>query len=258
VAVTLRRRRRDRAGEMTLIEHLSELRNRLFITIGAVALGAVAGWFLYAPVFRFLRQPFCDFMVDHPQLAINPDDPCRLVYSTPTEPFLLKIKVVLFLGLAVALPVVLYELWRFVTPGLTQRERRYAIPFVVSSVFLFILGAAFAFWTLPRALNFLLGFAGTEGFVAALSIDKYIGFTMLVMLAFGLSFEFPVVLISLCVVGVLSSRQLAHWRHYAILFIAVAAAVITPSQDFVTMTAMMIPLIIFYELSIWISRALKH
>lgn len=258
MAVTLRRRRRDRAGDMTLIEHLSELRNRLFIAIGAVAVGAVAGWFLYAPVFRFLRQPFCDFMVDHPQLAINPEDPCRLVYSTPTEPFLLKIKVVLFLGLAIALPIVLYELWRFVTPGLTQRERRYAIPFVVSSVFLFILGAAFAFWTLPKALNFLLGFAGTEGFVAALSIDKYIGFTLLVMLAFGLSFEFPVVLISLTVVGVLSSRQLAHWRRNAILLIAVAAAVITPSQDFVTMTAMMVPLIIFYEASIWIARALKH
>jgi sec-independent protein translocase protein TatC len=256
--MALRFRRRRRADDpMTVVEHLSELRRRLFVIVAAVLLGGVGGWFLYGTVFDLLSDPFCDFMRGHPELAVNPERPCDLVYLSVTEPFLVKIKVVAFLGLLLALPVVLYQLWRFVTPGLLPKERKYAAPFVLVSLALFALGAWFALLTLPRGMEFLLGFAGTTRITAVLSIAKYIGFVTWMILAFGLAFEFPVVLVSLTMVGVLSSRQLRRWRRYAVLILAVIAAVVTPSQDAITMTALMVPLLVFYELSILIARLLK-
>jgi sec-independent protein translocase protein TatC len=251
------RRDRDTTGTMSMMEHLDELRTRLIVSIGSIAVGMIGGWFLYPPVFKFLRNPFCDFMVTHPSLAPNPADPCRLVYLKPTEPFVLKLKMVAFIGIAIALPVLLYQLWRFITPGLTERERKYAIPFVLSSLALFAMGTWFAMLALPRGLSFLLGFAGTEGISAVLSIAEYIGFVMFVILAFGAAFEFPLVLVSLTMVGVLSSLQLRKWRRYALVLIAVLAAVITPSADWFTMSALMLPLLIFYELSILIARIMK-
>ena len=242
---------------MTVIEHLDELRRRLVISLLAIGVGGVIGWFLYPSVFNVLTNSFCDFMRAHPELSAN-EDPCALAYFSVTEPFLIKIKLVAFLALAIALPVVLYQFWRFVTPGLLPRERRLAGPFVLASLALFALGGWFALLTLPKGLEFLLGFAGTTRLVAVLSIGKYVGFVLLMILAFGAAFEFPVILISLTLVGVLSSQQLRRWRRYALVGIAVAAAVITPSQDVFTMTAMMLPLIVFYELSILISRILKR
>jgi sec-independent protein translocase protein TatC len=251
------RRDRDTTGTMSMMEHLDELRTRLIVSIGAIAVGMIGGWFLYPTVFKLLRNPFCEFMTTHPNLAIDSRDPCRLAYVSPTEPFLLKLKMVAFIGIAIALPVLLYQLWRFITPGLTERERKYAIPFVLSSVALFALGTWFAMLTLPKGLNFLLGFAGTTGITAVLSIGKYIGFVMFVIVAFGAAFEFPLVLVSLTMVGVLTSKQLRQWRRYALVLIAVLAAVITPSADWFTMSALMLPLLVFYELSILIARIMK-
>ena len=261
MVLRLRRRRPpgDPTGTMSVVEHLTELRKRLVISIAGVGLGMVGGWFLYGSVFNLALRPFCDFMAapEHRVLAKDPNNPCQVVFLSITEPFLTKIKVVAFLGLVLALPIVLYQLWRFITPGLTERERRFAVPFVVSSMLLFALGGFFAYITLPKGLNFLLGFAGTTHVSLVLSTGKYLGFVMLLILAFGLSFEFPLILISLTFVGVLSSRQLRDWRRYALVTIAVLAAVITPSQDWFTMTALMVPLIIFYELSIIVARLLK-
>ena len=258
MAVILRRRRRrDPEATMTMVEHLTELRKRLVISVAAVIVGMIGSWFLYRPVFNIMSNPFCSFMTRHPNLASDPKDPCRLVYLSVVEPFIIKVKVVAFLGMLLALPVVLYQFWRFVTPGLTSKERRYSIPFVASSVALFALGGWFAMFTLPKGLAFLLGFAGTTRVLAVLSISKYLGFVMLLIIAFGASFEFPLILISLTLVGVLSSKKLREWRRYAVVLIAVLAAVVTPSQDWFTMTALMLPLLVFYELSIIISRLLK-
>jgi sec-independent protein translocase protein TatC len=258
MALTFRRRRvQEPDGTMTVVEHLDELRRRLFISLSAIFLCGFVAWFLYNPVYRFLTNPYCAFMVRHPQLAQNPARPCDLVYLSIPEPFLVKIKTVGALALVLALPVVLFQLWRFITPGLTSRERRFAIPFVVASLVLFALGALFALWTLPKALAFLLGFAGTTRVASVLTMGKYLSFVTLVILAFGASFEFPVVLVSLTMVGVVNSRQLRDWRRWALLFIAIFAAVITPSQDWFTMTAMMVPLLVFYELSILIARLLR-
>jgi sec-independent protein translocase protein TatC len=182
---------------------------------------------------------------------------CKLVFTGVVEPFLIRFKVAVAAGLAIALPVLLYELWRFITPGLTKPERRLAVPFVASSLVLFVLGGWFAYLTLSKGLHFLLLFAGNS-IVPLLTVDRYINFVIFMVLAFGLSFEFPLVLILLCWVRVLSSQRLRQWRRWAVLFIAIYAAVITPSQDWFTMTAMMVPMYVFYELSILVARGLKR
>jgi sec-independent protein translocase protein TatC len=250
------RRRSDeqRTGTMTVVEHLEELRHRLIVALIAVGLGSIVGWFLYPYFMDLIRAPFCDYVTSHPEA--RPPAGCDLVITGLVDPFLVKMKIVVYLGLAVALPVVLWQVWAFVNPGLTEGERRYAIPFVASATFLFFLGAAFAYWTLPKALNFLLGFAG-GGITPLLTADRYVSFIVLVTIAFGLSFLFPVLLVFLELVGVLSSRRLRSWRRYAILFIAVFSAVITPSSDPYTMLAMMIPMYVFYEAAIIIGRLLK-
>jgi sec-independent protein translocase protein TatC len=249
-----RRKRRDPEGTMTLVEHLEELRSRLVISAVAIAIGSVFGWFLYGRVLDLLLDPYCAYWRTVPP-QIRPTQECSLFFMGAVDPVLIKMKVVLFLGLFFALPVVLWELWRFIVPGLTSHEQKWAVPFVASSVVLFALGALLAYVTLPKALNFLLGFAGSQ-FTPLLSGDRFLSFVMLVALAFGLSFEFPIILIFLAVVGVVTTRQLRAVRRWVILGIAVFAAVITPSADPYTMLAMMIPMMLFYEAAIIVARFL--
>jgi sec-independent protein translocase protein TatC len=245
----------DRAGSMTVIEHLEELRHRIVVAIIALLLGSIVGWFLYPWFIHLANAPYCHFVNNLPPEA-KPPAGCRLVASTPLDPMLTKLKIVLFLGLAVSLPVVLYELWAFIVPGLTPKERRYAIPFIGSSVVLFFLGGLVAFVTLPKALNFLLGFAGTD-VTSLLNFSAYVTFLVLVILAFGVSFLFPVLLVFLLLVGVLSTAKLRAWRRWSILGIAVFAAVITPSSDPYSMLALMIPMVLFYEGAIIVGRLMK-
>ena len=250
-----RRPPEERAGTMTLVEHLEELRHRLVVCILAVGAGAVVGWFLYGPVLDLVLNPYCDYWetID-PKLRIN--ETCSLFFQEPLGAMVVKLKIVVFIGLALALPVLLYQLWSFIVPGLTRRERRMAVPFVGSSTVLFALGAVFAYLTLPRGLSFLLGFAGSE-FVPILTGDRFITFVILVAVAFGLAFEFPVLLVFLELVGVVTSKKLREWRRYSILGIAIFAAIITPSSDPYTMLAMTVPMWLFYEAAIIIGRLMK-
>jgi len=241
---------------MTLVEHLEELRGRIMKCLIAVAVGGAIGWFLYGTVIQLLLNPYCDYLKTVPKNA-QPTTGCHLYFLGAIDGVLIKLKVVLFIGLAFALPYILYQLWAFIVPGLTRRERRLAIPFVISSTLLFLLGVLFAYVTLPKALQFLLGFSGNE-LVPLLTGDKFLGFVIIVALAFGLSFEFPIVLIFLSMAGILSSRKMRDWRRPAYLFIAVFAAVVTPSADPYTMCAMMIPMMLFYEGAILVTRLMKH
>jgi sec-independent protein translocase protein TatC len=240
---------------MTVVEHLEELRHRLIVCLYAVAGGAVVGWFLFDPFKNLIRTPYCDYIAAHPEVA--PVTGCNLYFTSPMDATLVKIKVVVFLGLGLALPVILFQLWAFVAPGLTAKEKKYSIPFVVSSFLLFLMGAAVAYLMLPKGLGFLLGFAG-EGVVPLLTFDRYVGFVVLVALAFGISFLFPIFLVFLELAGVLSPDTLSKYRRYSILGIAIFAAVITPSSDPYTMLAMMIPMYLFYEASIIIGRFLRR
>lgn len=255
----LRRTQRDPTSSMTMVEHLEELRRRVFISLIAIVVGAIFGWFLYQPILDLILGPYTHACRSLPLRSRPPGiGSCTHVFvQGVVGPFLIRLKIALYAGFALALPIVLFQLWRFVTPGLTAKERKLTVPFILSSLALFTLGAFFAYWTLPRGLNFLLGFAGSNVVVLP-DAGKYISFVLLLTLAFGLSFEFPLVLIFLAWIGVVSSAQLRKWRRFAILFIVIFAAVITPSQDPFTLAAMSLPMILFYEATIWITRLMKR
>jgi sec-independent protein translocase protein TatC len=233
---------------MSLVEHLTELRKRLMIAIGAVAVGAVIGFIIYNPVLSFLKHPYCD--------TLPAGRACSLYVQDPLEGFAIRLKVAGYTGLFLAFPVVLWQLWRFITPGLHPKEKRYAIPFILSSIVLFSLGAALAYLTFSKALQFLQTVGGPS-FEQIYSPAKYLRLVMLMFLAFGLAFEFPVLLVFLELAGVLTTAQLKKWRRPAAVIILVVAAVITPSQDPWTLLAMSVPMYIFYEASILIGRLLK-
>ncbi len=250
-----RRSPEERAGSMTVVQHLEELRHRIVMCLYAVGIAAIVGWFLYGPFVSLIRAPYCDFVAQNPQLA--PPTGCDLIFNSPIDGMLVKMKTVLFLALGLALPVLLYQLWAFIVPGLSSKEKKWSIPFVFSSFALFMLGAFFAYYTLPKAFSFMLGFAG-QGVVPLLSYDRYLGFVFLVTLAFGVSFLLPVLLVFLELVGVVKPQWLAKQRRYAIFLIFLFAAIITPSSDPFTMTAMAVPMYVFYEAAIIIGRVITR
>jgi sec-independent protein translocase protein TatC len=247
----------QREGAMSLIDHLKELRHRLIMCIWALVGGSVAGFFLYGPAMRIIKSPYCDFLRDHPEKTPFKEQECTLFFLGAIDGFLITVKVIVFLALVVALPVILYQLWAFIVPGLTERERKWAIPFVVVSVVLFLFGGVAAYVTLPAALNFLLS-AGGDFVSPLLTVDKYIGFVIFTVLAFGLGFEFPILLISLSAAGVITNESMRKYRRQVILALAIFAAVITPSPDPISMLALLIPLYLFYEGAIIVSRLLKR
>jgi sec-independent protein translocase protein TatC len=246
------RRRRPRDASMTIVQHLDELRRRLIICVIAVGVGSIAGFVFYRRILDLLQQPYKDAIRSLPETLTE-----NLIVTTPTEPFLAFLKVGLFSGLLIALPVILFQLWRFITPGLTKRERRLAIPFVLSSLVLFAGGGVFAFSILPRGLSFLFSFGG-DNLVPLLTIDRYLSFLFFLILAFGLAFELPLVLLFLAGVRVISSAQMRRWRRYAALGTVVFAAVATPTQDPYTMLLMWVPLYLMYEGAILVARLLKR
>jgi sec-independent protein translocase protein TatC len=251
-----RRTPNEKTGTMTVMEHLEELRRRIVICCIAIAVCAAVAWFLYPPFFHLVQHPYCNYVNGLPK-ANRPPAGCNFIAGGLLEPMLVKVQIVLYIAIAIALPVLLYQLWAFIVPGLNDREKRMAVPFIVSSVVLFALGALVAFIMLPKGLNFLLGFAGS-GVEPLLSFDRYVTFVFLLTAAFGVSFLFPVLLVFLMLVGVVNTGQLRKVRRFAILGIAIFAAVITPSSDPYTMMALMIPMVLFYEAAIIIGRILKR
>jgi sec-independent protein translocase protein TatC len=233
---------------MTLVEHLGELRNRLFKSAVALVLGSIVGFVFSNPALDFLVDPYC---------KAQKGKSCQLVVIDPLEGFGTRIKIAIFLGVILGGPVILWQIWRFVTPGLHKKEKRYAIPFIASSILLFVAGALVAVLTFPKALDFLIGVGGPN-LVPLFSPSKYLRLYLLVVVAFGLSFEFPILLVFLQLAHILRSEQLRKWRRGAIIAIFVFAAVITPSQDPITLFAMALPMYAFYELSILLGRVLKR
>jgi sec-independent protein translocase protein TatC len=228
------------AGRMTIWEHIAELRSRLIKCAIAVAVGMAFGFWVYPYLTTLLLVPYCD---------LNPD--CSLFVTDPLEGFAIRLKLAAYVGFAVAMPVLLWQIWRFVTPGLYPHEKRYAVPFLISAITLFLFGAAIAFYTLNPALEFLISIAGID--VQPLySPDSYFTLIAYMMLAFGLGFEFPVLLVALQIAGVLTPRKLLGWWRYATVLIVVFAAVATPSADPVSMMALALPMIAFYAMAIGI------
>jgi sec-independent protein translocase protein TatC len=232
---------------MPVMDHLGELRNRVLISAAAVVVCAIVMFFFSNQVIHFLVQYYKD--ATHGQKK-------ALIVTGPVDGFVTRLKVATYGGIVLALPIWLYELWRFITPGLNPKERKYAIPFVLSSLVLFVMGAFVAFLTLEPALKFLIDVGGPSQ-TPLYTSDRYLTLVSLMIVAFGLSFEFPVILVFLLIAGIISTAQLRHFRRWAIVGIVVFAAVITPSQDPYSLFFMAGPMYIFYEGSILIGRILK-
>ena len=233
---------------MTVVEHLAELRYRVMVSIAAVAVGAVI-CFIFAPE---IIGWFLDFYRNATDGKRN-----AFIFTGPIDAFATRIKVATYGGIVLATPVWLWQLWRFITPGLNPKEKRYAVPFLISSIALFLLGGVVALLTLQPALDFLLSAGGSE-LRPLLTADKFLSLVSLMIVAFGIAFEFPVVLTFLLIARVISTRQLRQWRRWAIVGIFFFAAVITPSQDPYSLFLMAIPLVLFYEACIIIGRIMKR
>lgn len=232
---------------MSFLEHLEELRRRVLWSLGALVLGALVGFWVTTQydVIGFLTRPVRPLLEDG-----------RLTYLHPTEPFMVSIKVGIFVGAVIALPIVFYHFWRFVTPGLMENEKRIFIPALLASVGLFVGGAALAFFfVLPFGLKFFLSFS-TEALQPMITINDYFSFAIQVTLMFGLVFETPLVILILAWLGILPTRILKKYRRHAIALMAVISAIMTPA-DVVSMLLMLVPLYLLFEISVILAGVIE-
>jgi sec-independent protein translocase protein TatC len=245
VAITTPRRRpKNPEGRMPLREHLRELRSRMLRAGLAVAVCAVLGWFLYDPLIQALKAPLDQVAHDRGGIA-------SLNYSQIASPFNLKLKLSVYLGIAVASPVWLYQLWAFIIPGLTKREKRYALSFVAAGVPLFAAGLGLAWLVMPNAVRFLTEFT-PDGASNIISADEYLTFVTQIFLAFGVAFVIPVLLVGLNLVGVLSALALARAWRVAVFLTFLFAAIASPSPDAGSMLALAFPMTGLYALAVGI------
>jgi sec-independent protein translocase protein TatC len=247
-AVRSRRRQYGPEARMPLMEHVLELRNRLAIVGLAILAGTILMWFFFNPVWGFLKQPYCDIPQSH-QLS---GKSCTLVVTGIFEGFFIRLKVSFILGVVVSSPVWLYELWAFITPAMRGREKRWTYTFLACAVPLFAAGAVLAYITLNQGLSFLLG-VNPNDVLALVTVSSYLSFALAMLLIFGVSFEFPLVVVLLNFMGVLSYRRLRSWWRPMVLGIFVFAAVATPSQDPFTMSALAVPMSILYWMAVGVA-----
>lgn len=226
--------------DLTFIQHLEELRKRIIICLISLCVTSMASFPASKLALRILKLP-ADGMI------------AKLAYFSPAEAFTTYFKIAVFCGLLLSAPVILYELWCFVAPAVGDRIRKYTVLFVSFSLLAFIAGCLFAYYLLlPAALKFLLSFAQGE-LEPVISVSKYISFALSIILCTGLVFEMPTISFILSKLGILHYRFLRKYYKYAILAIFIAAAVITPTPDAFNMTLLAIPMLLLYEISIWVS-----
>lgn len=234
----------DTEATMSLLEHLEELRRRLIVIIAAIVVAAIVGFLLSKPAIDILRAPL-------------PSNYEKLYFLTVGGAFAAQLKVGVFIGIAVAMPVILFEIWRFITPGLTKRERRIVWPLLGAALLLFALGMLVGYIIIPFALTFLLSFA-EPGLEPLLTINEYLGFVTTMMLAFGLVMEFPIVLLALARVGILSYTKVARQRRFVILGIVIFAVVVTPGGDPFSPSILSAVMYALFEASLFVMRFVRR
>jgi sec-independent protein translocase protein TatC len=229
--------------KLPLTAHLQELRKRLIVSFIAIGAGFILCYALAESIFNILAAPL---------LKVMPAGG-SLIFISVAEAFFTYMKVAFIAGMILVSPFILYQIWAFVAPGLYQKEKRYVVPFVLGGSLFFAMGVLFGYYVaIPIGFKFLLGYA-TDFIKPMPSMKEYLSFSIKFLLAFGLVFEFPVVLVLLARIGVVDAKMLAHHRKYAILLIFIFAAVMTP-PDLISQVLMALPLMALYELSILLSK----
>lgn len=239
--------------EMSLIEHLTELRNRMMIAAGAIIVGFLACYFFAEQIYGFLVRP----------LANELGEDRRMIYTGLAEVFFTYIKVAFFAGAFLAFPVVAIQFYRFIAPGLYKREKHAFLPFLIATPILFFLGGAMVYFVImPLAWKFFLSFevpqAGATGLAIQLEakVSEYLNLVMKLIFAFGLAFQLPVALTLMARVGIVSAAGLAKQRKYAIVIVFIVAAILTP-PDIISQIGLGIPIILLYEISIVLCRMIE-
>lgn len=224
-------------ARMPLMSHLVELRARIIKSVVAVAVGSVVGFIFYRDILEILARPY-EGATQQP-----------LAFFQPTEPFSLALRVALFAGTILASPVIIYQIWRFIGPALTKREKRYVYPLSGVIAVLFGAGVTLGYFTLPLALRVLFSFAG-DLLQETVGVNFYFSFAMRFILAFGIAFQFPVFLFAAAALGLVSSQALRRQRRWAVVFVVIAAALMTPGGDPLTLLLLSTPMYLLYELAI--------
>ena len=237
---------RKAATGMTLAEHLAEARYRFFVSTATVLALGVLSFIFYPQILHLLQEPYCNATPKH----------CNFLVTNPLDGLTLRIKIALYGGCFFSLPVLFWQFWRFVTPGLKARERKYALPFVSASILFFAAGVAIAYYSFGHAIHFLEAIGG-KTLVTYYNPNQYLSLFLLMMFIFGVTFEFPVVLVAIELAGLVTPRQLLRSWRYAIIAITVASAVFTPSGDPLSMLALAIPLTVFYFAAIGVGKLCK-
>ena len=230
---------------MSLIEHLRELRNRLGWSLLALTIAVIVVFLLWQPVYDLLKQPYCD--------TTQGAEDCNLFSLGIFDQLKVRLRVAFLGGIVLSAPVWLYQLGAFITPALHRKEKRYAFSFLAASLLLFSVGAVFAYLTIARGLDFLLEIGGPD-IEVIVSIQSYLSFVTLTLVAFGIAFEFPVVVVFLHLVGVFPVERMRSWRRGIVVGIFAGAALITTSQDPFTFIALELPLVLLYEVCILFAR----
>ncbi len=225
---------------MSLVDHLSELRRRIGISLLAVAIGSVVGFYFAPQLITFLKAP------------LNLGKP--LVYTGLGDAFFINLKIAIVVGFVLAMPVLLWQLWAFISPGLTREERRMARPWAPLALVFFVVGVVVAYVILPFASTFLLSFSSPD-LQPLITASEYFGFVTTLCLAFGLVMEYPIVLVLLAKVGIITSARLRSSRRVVILAIAIISAVVTPGGDPISPTVLGVTMYLLYEFSIVLIRA---
>jgi len=246
-------------SKMPLIEHLSELRTRIIISLVSVLVGFVLSFSFSEQMLEFLMLPMrkiavLGFKFPFLNFVDRAGEPLKLIFTAPAEAFWMHFKIAFVAGFILVIPIVLYQVWRFISPGLHENEKKYVVPFIFVGSGLFALGAMFCFFiVLPFAMNFLLTYK-TGSLIPMISVGNYIDFCLKFILAFSIIFELPLIIVFLARMGIISPNTLARNRKWAVLLAFVAAAILTPTPDAFNQTLMAVPIILLFEGGILASR----